>query len=86
MNNTIQRFRKLAEVELKNAEMYQDAEVAYEILMKLRAQNGIRNSNSGRFISPDDLNKMQRLLLRNSFKPIEELQEVLRVRFQLNFF
>lgn len=86
MNNTIQRFQKLAEVDSKNAEMYQDAELAYEVLMKLRAQNGIRNSNSGRFISPDDLNKIQRLLLRNSFKPIEELQEVLTVRFQLNFF
>lgn len=86
MNNTLQRFDRLMETDRKNAELYADAREAYEILMKLRAQNGIKHRDSGRYILPVELNKTQRLLLRNSFKPIEEIQEVLNVRFQLKFF
>ena len=86
INNTIDRFEKLAEVDSKNAELYLDARDSYEVLMKLRAKNGIKNSNSGRYFSPDELSKVQRLLLRNSFNPIGQLQEVLTVRFRLKFF
>lgn len=86
INNTIDRFERLAEVDSKNAELYFDARDSYDVLMKLRAKNGIRNSNSGRYFPPDTLSKVQRLLLRNSFKPIGQLQEVLTVRFRLKFF
>ena len=86
INNTIDRFEKLAEVDAKNAELYLDARDAYDVLMKLRAQNGIKNSNTGRYFPPDNLSKVQRLLLRNSFNPIGQLQEVLTIRFRLKFF
>ena len=86
INSTIDRFEKLADVDSKNAELYWDARDSYDVLMKLRAKNGIRNSNSGRYFPPDELSKVQRLLLRNSFKPIGQLQEVLVVRFRLKFF
>ncbi|HLU92548.1 MAG TPA: DUF294 nucleotidyltransferase-like domain-containing protein [Membranihabitans sp.] len=86
INNTIDRYEKLAEVDSRNAELYLDARDSYEVLMKLRAKNGTKNSNSGRYFSPDELSKVQRLLLRNSFKPIGQLQEVLTVRFRLKFF
>ncbi|GAA5221117.1 DUF294 nucleotidyltransferase-like domain-containing protein [Membranihabitans marinus] len=86
MNNTIQRFERLAEVDAKNKEMYLDAKSAFEVLLRLRALNALKNSDSGRYISPDSLNKIQRILLRNSFKPIGHLQDVLQVKFQLNFF
>ncbi len=86
INNTIDRYERLVEVDSKNAELYWDARESYDVLMKLRAKNGIKNSNSGRYFSPDELSKVQRLLLRNSFKPIGQLQEVLTVRFRLKFF
>lgn len=86
VNNTIDRYKRLAEVDVKNAELYQDAGSSYEVLLKLRAVNGIKNSDSGRYLAPTDLNKIQRLLLRNSFKPISQIQEVLTVRFRLKFF
>lgn len=86
INNTIDRFEKLAEVDAKNAELYLDARDAYDVLMKLRAKNGIKNSNTGRYFPPDSLSKVQRLLLRNSFNPIAQLQEVLTIRFRLKFF
>lgn len=86
INNTLERYEKLAELDPKNAELYLDARDSFDVLMKLRAKNGIKNSNSGRYFSPDQLSKVQQLLLRNSFKPIGQLQEVLTVRFRLKFF
>ena len=86
INNTFLRFEKLAEVEPQNKELYEQAADAYEILIRYRALQGLKNKDSGRYLNPADLTKMQRLNLRNSFRPIEELQKILKVRFQLNYF
>ncbi|MEM1322978.1 MAG: DUF294 nucleotidyltransferase-like domain-containing protein [Bacteroidota bacterium] len=85
INNTFERFDKLAELEESNRELYEQAADAYEMLMRFRAVQGLRNKDSGRFFKISELNKMQRLMLRNSFKPISELQSLLRVRFRLSF-
>jgi CBS domain-containing protein len=42
--------------------------------------------NSGRYIRPEKLGKIQRQLLKNAFAPIDELQKIIRVRFQLDYF
>jgi CBS domain-containing protein len=83
MNNTFRRFDKLAEIEPKNKELYEQAADAYEILMRYRTLQGLKNADSGRYFDPSDLSKMERINLRNSFQPIKELQTLLRVRFQL---
>ena len=85
VNNTFERFDKLAEVEPQNKELYEQAADAYEILIRYRALQGLKNKDSGRYLNPGDLTKMQRLNLRNSFRPIEELQKILQVRFQLGY-
>lgn len=85
VNNTFQRFDKLAELEPQNRALFEQAADAYEILMRYRALQGLRNKNSGRYFRPSELSKMERLNLRNSFKPLRELQDLLRVRFRLNF-
>jgi CBS domain-containing protein len=82
--NTIQRFRKMAEIDPVNQELFIQAAEAYEILMRFRALQGLKNKNSGRYFKPTELSKMQRLNLRNSFKPIHELQGILKIRFRLN--
>ncbi len=84
-NNTFQRFDHMAELEPKNAELYEQAADAYEILMRFRAIQGLKNQDSGRFFRPDELNKMQRMMLRNCFKPIKDLQDLIEVRFRTNF-
>lgn len=86
INNTFERFEKLAELEPQNAELFQQAADAYEILMRYRAIQGLRSGDSGKFLIPDEMTKMQHLNLRNSFKPIHELQQILEVRFQLSYF
>ncbi|WP_018477120.1 DUF294 nucleotidyltransferase-like domain-containing protein [Pontibacter roseus] len=84
-NNTFKRFAKLAELEPQNAELYREAAMAYEIMMRFRALNGLRNKNSGRYLNPNQLNKLERQTLRSTFKPISDMQELLQVRFQLNY-
>jgi CBS domain-containing protein len=85
VNNTFRRFEKLAELEPQNASLYQQAADAYEILIRYRALQGLKNGDSGRFFKPSELTKMERINLRNSFRPIKELQSLLHIRFQLAF-
>lgn len=85
INNTFRRFAKLAELEPKHTDLYRDAADAYEILMRLRALQGLRREDSGRYFATKDLTRIQQILLRNSFKPIKELQTLLNVRFQLAY-
>ena len=86
INNTFLRFEKMAELEPQNRELYEQAAEAYEILMRFRTLQGLRNQDSGRFFKPGQLSKMERLLLRNCFEPISRLQSLLTTRFQLNYF
>jgi CBS domain-containing protein len=79
INNTFQRFDHMAKLEPQNAELYEQAADAYEILMRFRALQGLQNKDSGRFFRPDELNKMQRMMLRNCFKPIKDLQDCYRI-------
>ncbi|SEG14406.1 DUF294 nucleotidyltransferase-like domain-containing protein [Algoriphagus boritolerans] len=86
INNTFRRFEKLAELEPANAELFSQAGKAYEILMRMRALEGMQSKSNGRFIKPRSLGKLQRQLLKNAFVPISELQEIVNIRFQLDYF
>lgn len=86
INNTFKRFEKLAEMEPNYTELLLEAGKAYEILMRMRAIEGLKSGNSGRYIHPEDLGKLQRQLLKNTFAPIDELQKIMRIRFQLDYF
>ncbi len=80
-NSTIRRYQRLAALETGHRELYEEAALAYEILMKVRARFGLRQRDSGRYIDPEALNKLERQTLRNIFAAVKELQDVLRVRF-----
>ncbi len=86
INNTFKRFEKLVELEPNYIDLMAEAGKAYEILMRMRALSGLKHGTSGRYILPEDLGKLQRQLLKNAFAPIDELQKILRIRFQLDYF
>jgi CBS domain-containing protein len=86
INNTFKRFEKIAELEPHHQELMLEAGKAYEILMRMRAIEGMRLESAGRYIQPESLGKLQRQLLKNTFAPIDELQKIMRVRFQLDYF
>ena len=80
-NSTIRRFQRLAALETGHRELFEEAAIAYEILLKIRARFGLKHHDSGRYIDPGALNKLDRQTLRNIFATVKELQDVLRVRF-----
>lgn len=82
--STIERFKTLGELEPENKELFELLADEFELLIRLKTLQGIKHNNSGRYIKPDELNKMQRLLLTKSFAPIKDLQTLLTVRFRLN--
>ncbi|WPR74876.1 DUF294 nucleotidyltransferase-like domain-containing protein [Algoriphagus sp. NG3] len=86
VNNTFKRFERLGELEPNYKELFSQAAKAFEILIRIRAIEGLKYDNDGRFIKPESLGKLQRQLLKNTFVPIDELQDIVKVRFQLENF
>jgi len=42
--------------------------------------------SSGRFIQPESPRKLERPIIKNTFSPITELQNIVKIRFQLDYF
>ncbi|WP_299432886.1 DUF294 nucleotidyltransferase-like domain-containing protein [uncultured Aquimarina sp.] len=83
INNTLLRYEKLAELEVNNKELFESCAKAFRVLLKFRTRQGLMHKDSGRFIKLSELSKKDKLRLKRCFRPIRDIQEVLRVRFQL---
>ncbi len=83
VNNTLSRYEKLAELEPKNKEVFDSCAKAFRVLIKFRTRQGLLHKDSGRFIKLTTLSKKDKLRLKRCFRPIRDIQELLRVRFQL---
>lgn len=81
INNTWQRYEKLALLEPNNAELYLSCSYASKALLKFRTRQGLLHNDSGRFISLEKLNKEERMKLKRTFSSVKDIQEVLSVRF-----
>lgn len=86
INNTYERFEKLAEIEPNNKELYESCSYAFKALSKFKTKQGLRHNTSGKFIDLETLTKDEKLKLKRCFKPIHEIQETLRLRFDLKNF
>tara|TARA_Y100000589_G_C27166517_1_gene634975 strand:- start:18 stop:1907 length:1890 start_codon:yes stop_codon:yes gene_type:complete len=84
VNNTIERFEKLVELEPQNKDTYLFCIEAYKNLLTFRTEQGLRHNDSGRFIDLKSLDKGNRLQLKRSFKAIKEIQEIIKLRFKLS--
>lgn len=82
INNTAERFEKLAALEPQNQELYMACSYASKALLKFRTKQGLLHNDSGRFIALDKLTKEEKVKLKRTFKTIKELQELISVRFQ----
>ncbi|WP_271783499.1 DUF294 nucleotidyltransferase-like domain-containing protein [Aquimarina algiphila] len=83
VNNTLLRYAKLGEVEPENAALFESCAKAFRVLIKFRTRQGLLHHDSGRFIKLNTLSKNDKLKLKRCFRPIRDIQEVLKVRFQL---
>ncbi|XCF04969.1 DUF294 nucleotidyltransferase-like domain-containing protein [Tamlana crocina] len=86
VNNTAERFEKLADIDYNNKELYQSCAYAFKALSKFKTKQGFLHNNTGKFIEIETLTKEEQLKLRRCFKPIHDIQEVLKVRFDLKNF
>ncbi|SMG48874.1 CBS domain-containing protein [Marivirga sericea] len=86
IKNTVERYLFLAQQDKSRKEVFIDAVQAYELLQHFRASEGIRNDDSGRFIPIKEISKFDRQVLRNAFEPIYALQQMIELKFQLNYF
>ncbi|KJD35017.1 nucleotidyltransferase [Tamlana sedimentorum] len=83
INNTAERYEKMAELEPENKALYNSCAYAFKALSKFKAKQGILHKNSGKFIVLETLTKEEKLKLRRCFKPINEIQETLKYKFDL---
>ena len=83
-NNTILRLEEMAESEPQNKELYLSCINAFKVLLRFRTNQGIKHNDSGRFIDLKSLNKDDKLKLKGCFKPIKDIQELIKVRFKLS--
>jgi CBS domain-containing protein len=86
INNTYLRFKQLSITDPKHSDIYLNCADAFLVLSKFRIQEGIKNDSDGQFITVDELSKSDKERLKNALQPMEELEEVIKDRFQLTQF
>ena len=85
-NNTILRYKELSALEPQNAAIYDACAEAFSILQKFRTKEGFVSNSGGRYLDLSKLSKLDKLKLKNAFNPINDVQEIIRTRFQLTYF
>jgi CBS domain-containing protein len=85
-NNTVVRYEKLMELEPQNKDVYAACSAAFKNLLYFRTQQGLLHQDSGRFIDLQTLSKADRLELKNCFKAVKEVQDLIQTRFKLSQF
>ena len=86
VNNTYERYEKMAEIDPNNKELYESCAYAFKALSKFKTKQGLLHNNSGKFIKLETLTKEEKLKLKRCFKPIHDIQETLKLRFDLKNF
>lgn len=85
VTNTYHRFKQLAELEPKNAELYEECAEAYNTLMRFRTEEGLTNDSDGRYIDINELSKTDKGKLKNFIEPINEIQDIIKNRFSITY-
>jgi CBS domain-containing protein len=86
VNNTLARFKELMALEPQNSATYEACSEAFSVLLKFRTQEGFASDSGGRYLDLNNLTKLDKVKLKNAFHPISDVQEILKIRFQLAYF
>jgi CBS domain-containing protein len=84
INNTAERFEKLAELDSANESLFLSCSFAFKAMLKFRVKHGLMNQNSGRFIELSVMTKEEKMKLKRSFKTLARLQNFIKTRFNVN--
>lgn len=85
ITNTYHRYKKLGELEPKNAELYDECAEAFNTLMRFRTEEGLTNESDGRYLNLNELSKTDKVKLKNCFEPINEIQDIIKNRFPITY-
>lgn len=77
------RLEELGQRVTELKEMASLAYQAYDFIMRLRTLNGLQRDDSGRYIDPSSLSKLERAQLSNAFDVVRMAQNTLRVEYHL---
>jgi len=83
--STAERWERIAETNENLARLAGEAAMAYEILMRIRALEGLTRGTSGRYVHIKELNKLERQTLRNTFSVVKDVQLMLTSRYRTDF-
>lgn len=83
INNTIARYERLMELDPQHRDLFESCANAFKILLQFRTSQGLANNDSGRFVDINALSKSDRLKLKSCFKPLSNIQEILKIRFNV---
>ncbi len=86
INNTYLRFKQLAIVDSKNAEIYKECAEAFLELSRFRTVSGLKNDNSGQFVNVEEMSKLDKEKLKSAFEPMKDLEDLIKSKFQLTHF
>ncbi len=86
INNTAERFEKMAELFPADKEFYLACSYATKALLKFRTKQGLLHNDSGRFIELGALTKEEKLKLKRCFKTLSRVQEYIKLKFNLTNF
>lgn len=86
VTNTYLRFKQLAIIEPKYAEIYTEAADSFLVLSRFRTINGLLNNSNADFMNLDDLTKSDREKLKSSLIPLKDLEEIVKNKFSLTYF
>jgi CBS domain-containing protein len=83
--STAERWERIAETHENLARLAGEAAMAYEILMRIRALEGLTRGTSGRYVHIKELNKLERQTVRNTFSVVKDVQLMLTSRYRTDF-
>lgn len=86
INNTAERFEKMAELFPENQEFYLSCSYTFKALLKFRTKHGRLHNDDGRFIELAALTKEEKMKLKRCFKVIAKVQEIIKLKFNINNF
>jgi CBS domain-containing protein len=86
VTNTYLRFKQLAIADPRNSEIYINCSKAFLTLSKFRTIEGLKNDSSGQYINLQELSKVEKENLKNAFAPMDELEDLIKNKFQLTQF
>lgn len=87
--NTIKRIRELQSLNILEEEFSKELEEAFNFLLTLKLKSNLEKLDSGKninnYINPEDLNTMEKDLLKDSFKIVNKLKKKLEYHYKLNY-